>query len=316
MKNQLNKNLIEELNESSNSEFIESINNKVLNLTSNVLNDLSYKSPFVHIDKCVFQAVNEAYLGTFTQLSEFTYFLGIENPQLEFNTKSKKHYLRFLWREFKANFRLGRKKYKKRKSEPVSNAQPASKYSISDVCHDFGEILSNYLSETSLIYEHNNHISIIGQDDFGTGVRINIFFCVYSNEKQTFKIFQERKNKFFACNFGQRFDNLTKKINSCGQMYVDMIKIFNAIYSKAYNKIANQILLESILFDCPDSLFEKENLFNTFINVANYIRISTPNKFASICDQSKSIFDEPLIVKANQQIDFSRIVNMLNSFKY
>ena len=74
MKNLLNKDLIDDLNESNNEEFINKTNELVYSLAASVLNDLSEKSPFIRADKCIFQAVNEAFLGTFTQLSEFSYF--------------------------------------------------------------------------------------------------------------------------------------------------------------------------------------------------------------------------------------------------
>lgn len=314
MKSQLNRELIEDLNESNNKDFIDKINDTVLVLVSNVLNDLSKKSPFVRAEKCVLQAVNEAYLGTFTQLSEFTYFIGVDNPQIEMNTKKIKNFLKFMWREFKANFRLGKKKYKKKKDK-TPTVQELTKYKLSDVSQDFVQILAEYLNETSLIYQFNDHISIIGQDDFGTGVRINIYFCCYEPRSETFKMYKAHKNKFISLTFGSRFDNLNLKIEKVGQQFIDLIKIFNAIYSKTYNKVPNQILLESLIYNCPDILFEKD-LYNTFVNVANYITISNPQTMKSICDTSKSIFEEDLIVKANQQIHFSRIVNMLANFKY
>ncbi len=314
MKNQLNKRLIEDLNESSNKEFIEKINEQVFSLVSATMEDLSKKSPFIRTEKCVLQAVNEAYLGTITQLSEFAYFLGIENPQIEMNTKEIKNYLKFLWREFKANFRLGKKKYKKQKQ--TKSVQPISKYKLSDAISDFVQIISEYLSETSIVYQYFNHVEIIGKDDFGTGVRIKIYFCCYESHTGEFKLYQERKNKFLTISFRSRFQNLNEKIENCGTMFVDMVKIFNAIYSKTFNKIPNQILLESLIFNCPNSLFEQGNLYNTFVNVSNYIRTANPNTFVSICDPNKTIFQEELIFKANQQIEFSKIINMLNEFKY
>lgn len=316
MKNQLNRELIEDLNESNNEEFIKNINDTMLSLVSTVLSDLEQKSPFVKAEKCVFQAVNEAYLATFSQLSEFSYFFGIDNPQIELNTKDAKNWFKFLWREFKANFRLGKKKYKKKKhqtaQEPVLEQK---KYKLSDLKHDFVEIMSNYLSETSIIYEYHNKISIIGKDDFGTNVRINIYFCCFDSRNQVFKMYKENKNKFVSLSFGSRFDNLLLSIekNDC---FVDMIKIFNAIYSKNYNKIPNQILLESLIFNCPKNLFDSNNIYNTFVNVANYIRITNPSSMMSICDTSKTIFQEDLIVKSNQQVEYSKIVRMLDNFKF
>lgn len=316
MKNQLNKELIEDLNESNNAEFIQNTNNTVLTFVSSVLQDFELKSPFVKVEKCVFQAVNEAYLGTFTQLSEFSYFLGIENPQIELNTKEVKNWFKFVWREFKANFRIGKKKYKRKKydsSEPTLT--PQTKYKLSDFKHDFVEILADYLSETSIVYEYNNRISIVGKDDFGTGVKINIYFCCYDSRNQIFKMYKENKNKFFALTFGNRFDNLNIAVEK-NPAFVDMVKIFNAIYSKNYNKVCNQILLESLIFNCPQNLYDYSSVYNTFVNIANYIRLANPQTLVSICDASKNIFEDDLISKGPQQMEFSRVIKMLDNFKY
>lgn len=316
MKNQLNKELIEDLNESNNQEFIQNTNNVVLSYVSSVLQDFESKSPFIKTDKCVFQAVNEAYLGTFTQLSEFSYFLGIENPQIELNTKEVKNWFKFVWKEFKANFRIGRKKYKRKKYDSSdSNIVLQTKYKLSDFKHDFVEILADYLSETSIVYEYNNRISIIGKDDFGTGVRINIYFCCYDSRNQVFKLYKENKNKFFALTFGNRFENLNKAIEN-NPAFVDMVKIFNAIYSKNYNKVPNQVLLESLIYNCPSNLYDKTSVYNTFVNIANYIRLINPKSLVSICDSNKNIFEDDLIAKGSQQMDFSRIIKMLDNFKY
>lgn len=315
MKNLLNRELIEGLNESSNQEFLKKVNDIVFGLVSSAIEDISEKSPFIRGDKCVLVPANEVYLGAFSQLSEYDYFLGIENAQIQMNSKLKKNYLKYIWREFKAAWRLGKKKYKKRKKDAIPVAE-VDKYKISDFRHDLVMKIAERVSESSLIYEFSKHISLIGSEDFGTNVKINIYVCCYEAQSQTFKMFVERKNKFFDIKFGKRFEHLDFKLKTCGNMFVDMVKIFNALYSKRYSRVPNQILIESLLFACPALLFDKKDVYKTFINVANYIRLLDPKSFASICDPSKSIFDEPLIVKSNQQIEFGKIIAMLDDFKY
>ena len=99
-------------------------------------------------------------------------------------------------------------------------------------------------------------------------------------------------------------------------MVVEMIKLINAIYSKAYNKVPNQILVESLVYNCPKLLFDEKDVFKTFVNVINYINLSNPRALCSICDTSKNIFEEPLIIKANEQVEFNRIVSMFGRFSY
>ena len=209
----------------------------------------------------------------------------------------------------------GKKKYKKQKQAKIE--MPAiDKYKISDFRHDLVMKMADRVSESSLIFEQQRRISLIGNEDFGTNVKINIYICCYDSQNRVFKLFNERKNKFFDVNFGKRFEYLDLKIQTSGQMYVNMVKIFNALYAKRYNKIPNQILVESLIFCCPNLLFDKKDVYKTFINVANYIRLCPPKSIASICDASKTIFDEPLIYATNSQVEYSKIISLLDDFKY
>ena len=314
MRNQLNRELIEELNDSNNPEFLDNVNDKIYDLISCVINDISLKSPFIKSDKCFLLPVNELYTGAISQLSEYTYFLGVENPQIELNSKKKSNFWKNLWREFKASWRLGRKKYKKTKIE-VSN-DPITKYNIVDLKHDVVSVIADYLSQSSMVYEYNSHLSIVGIDDFGTNIRINIYVCCYDSHKNVFKLYSQSKNKYFVADFGSRFTNITYKLQKCGQIFIDMIKLINIIYSKNYNKIPNQILVESLLFDCPNVLFDPNDVYKTFVNVANYIRLSNPKSFISICDGKKTIFQDELITKTNSQLEYGKIISMLDNFKY
>lgn len=317
-KTELNKQLIESLNESSNVAFLERVNDVVYNLVSQALSDISEKSAFVRLEKCVLLPVNEIYTGAVGQLSTFDYFLGIENPQIELNTKSRKNFWKYAWREFKASWRLGRKKYKKSKKikEESVSTDKIEKYQLSDFRHDVLSAMAEYLGETTVLYEHMRNISIIGREDFGTNVKINIFVGVYDSAKDSYKLYSESKNKYFELQFGNRYANLDLKKEMCGENFVDMLKIFNAIYSKTYNRIPNQVLLESLLWRCPNLLFKQGETFQTFVNVANFIRLADPKDFKSICDESKTIFQEKLILGAGKQVEFGKIINMLDNFKY
>ncbi len=317
MKNLLNKDLIEGLNASSNQDFQEKVNTLVFQLVNSVIEDLSEKSPFIQADKCVIFPANEVYLGTFSQLSEYDYFLGIDNLQIQMNSKLRKNHLKYIWREFKANWRIGRKKkYKKRKDELIAPLGEVGKYKISDFRHDIVSTLAEKLSESSLIYENSNSISLVGSEDFGSNVRINIYIGCFETQTKIFKLFIERKNKFFDVNFGKRFEILDFKVQTCGRMFVNMIKIFNALYAKRYNRVPHQVLVESMICACPEILFDKRDVYKSFVNVANYVRLVDPKSINSICDTSKTIFDDPIITKTGQQVEYSKIISMLDDYKY
>lgn len=318
MKSLLNREIIEGLNESSNGLFAENVTNTVFSLVSQAVEQIALKSPFVQLEKCNIVPVNEIYIGAFSQLSEYDYFLGIENTQIEFNSKVKKNWWKYLWREFRASWRIGRKKkYKKKKNqEVVKTPVTIEKYKLSDFRRDLMYRLADQVTETSMVYEFPYYVSLIGSDDFGTGVKINIYVTIYESSTGTYKLYKESKNKFIDVNFGKRFDNLEKKYAECGEMFISTAKIFNALFSKVYDKIPNQIVLESLLVNCPNSLYDQNDVYKTFVNVANYIRIKNPKSFASVCDPNKSMFDDPLVFRTNAQVDYGKIVNMLDRFKY
>ncbi len=320
MKNQLNRELITGLDESSNDEFLTRTNDLVYDIVASAVSDISFKSPFVRLDKCSLIPANEIVTGAVSQLSEYTYFLGVDNTQIELNSKNKKHFWKFIWREFRASWRISnKKKYKKQKKNTNPNEiqiKEIEKYGIGDFKHDLMLKVADYLQESSIVYEFPRYISLIGNEDFGTNVKVNIFVCSYDSKRNVYKLFKENRNKFFEVDFGKRLENIEAKIKSCGGAYLSMMRIFNALYSKSYNKIPNQILLESLIYNCPDALFNNEDVYKTFINVANFIRMTIPQKFVSICDETKKIFDEPLIIESSSQIDFGKIINMLDRFQY
>lgn len=318
MKSLLNREIIEGLNESCNGLFAENVTNTVFSLVSQAIEQISIKSPFVQVEKCNIVPANEVFMGAFSQLSEYDYFLGVENTQIEFNSKVKKNWWKYIWREFRASWRISRKKkYKKKKNQgAVKTPVMVEKYKLSDLRRDLMYRLADQVTETSIVYEFPYCVSLVGSDDFGTGVKINIYVAIYDSAKDTYKLYKESKNKFIEVCFGDRFEKLQDKYNKCGEMFVNMAKIFNALYSKVYDKIPNQIVLESLLVNCPDSLYDPSDVYKTFVNVANYIRIRTPRSFTSVCDSNKSMFDDPLVTRTNAAIDFGKIVNMLERFKY
>ena len=316
MKVQIDKDLIEGLNESSNRHYAENVNSLVYELVANAVRDISEISPFVNPEKCILVPANEAATGAFSQLSEYDYFLGIENKQIELNSKTRKNFWKYVWREFRASWRIGRKKYKKEKKNAPPKLESIDKYKLSDFKHDLTRKMADYLSETTLLFNTSSGVSIVGKEDFGTNTKINIYVCCFDSKNDTFKLFNQTKNKYFDVCFGERFENLDEKEKATNGQFVDMLKILNALYAKNYNKIPNQILLESLLYNVPTKLYCQEDIYRTFVNVSNYLRISNPKNFVSICGGEKTIFEEPLIVKSNSQVDFGKIITMLDNYKY
>ncbi len=319
MKAELNRELIESLNESSNENFAETLNNTVYGVVYQSLEQLCEKSPLVKMEKCVFTPVDEIFLGSFCQRSQYNYFLGVDNPQIAYNSKKARNWWAYVWKTFKESWRIGRKKKKKRKvvekNEEIK-AISVDKYNINDFKRDLFNRIANNISQTSMVYDYSDHISLVGNDDFGFGVKVNIFVCYYDSKTEVFKMFRESRNNFVDYAFKNRFKNLEDKVSRCGKSFVDMAKLINSIYSKTYNVIPNQVIVESLLFSCPDLLFDNDDVYKTFVNIANYIRMMSINSFVSICDENLPLGKEKLISLTNSQADYSRIVSMLDKYKY
>ena len=315
MKRDLSKDLIEGLRDSTNLEFVNNLNFTVFSLVDQALKDLSNKSSFIQPEKAYFMPVNEIYTGATTSQSAYAYFLGIANTEIELNSTDKKHFFKNFWKRIVRAWKMSKKKKKKRKKieERTLSVVTKEKYTIDDLRNDFVYYLSNLISTSSIIYEYEDHIMVVGKEDFGTNVKINIYITMYDEKNGVFKMYNGRKNRYYDVDLNERFKNLANKMESC-ENFVNMIKIYNSIYSRAYSKVPNQILIESLVYNCPAVLFEHD-VYQTFLNVSNYIRMIDVDALRSICDNTKSIFKEKLIIDAGAQVEFAKLIRVLDSYK-
>ena len=315
MKRDLSKDLIEGLRDSTNLEFVNNLNFTVFSLVDQALKDLSNKSSFIQPEKAYFMPVNEIYTGATTSQSAYAYFLGIANTEIELNSTDKKHLFKNFWKRIVRAWKMSKKKKKKKKKieERSLTVVTKEKYTIDDLKNDFVFYLSNLISTSSIIYEYEDHIMVVGKEDFGTNVKINIYITMYDEKNGVFKMYNGRKNRYYDVDLNERFKNLANKMESC-ENFVNMIKIYNSIYSRAYSKVPNQILIESLVYNCPAVLFEHD-VYQTFLNVSNYIRMIDVDALRSICDNSKSIFKEKLIIDAGAQVEFSKLIRILDNYK-
>lgn len=313
MTNVLSRDLIEGLRDSTSIKQIDKTNELVYGLMNEVLTSLAEKSAFIIPGKTVLQPVNEVYLRAICSKSEYNYFLGIQNKEIELNSLTKKHYFKNLWGDIKRAWRFSRKKRKKQKISEVTKVT-SHNYTIENLKSDIVAEISNYVTASTIIYEYKRYISIVGKDDFGPNVKINIYVCLYDEKTNTYMLYNSKKNRFYNVNFKDRFSNLEEKVTACGENFVNMVKVYNSIYARKYDKLPNQILIESLLCACPDKLYVSD-LYQTFINVSNYIRLTDATNIRSVTDNGKSIFDDNLITDGNSQVDYVYLTRILDSYR-
>ena len=289
----LTRELIESILRVSNQDYVQATQEKVRGLVSLAVESLSTQIPYVNFNNVIFEPVNEALSGGFTDNSVFEFFLGVDNPQLEINTMRNDIWNRVKNRVITAwkNRNDGKKRRKKKsKEEKIKyNEFNPEHYNLSSLAKDMMLTMANYLSETSLIFSQGNSIKIIGKDDFGSNTQIFIHFTLYNEE--FYRYYINHKRGFYKFNNQLRIAAINNKYNKVGQSYIDMIKVFNTLYFNINHKIPNQIFIESLLYNCPDELYVSKP-YDAFIKILNYLSMANTKDFKSIVNPDKTIFTD------------------------
>lgn len=294
----LSKNLINSIASQNNEVYIEKTQSLVKEIVSASITNLTEKISYVTDKNVVLQPVNELLSGAFCDNSQFIYFLGIENAQLEINTSKSTDF----WRNFLQRFKTAwanrkkkksrRKKKKKTEEKEIQNPQDMAKYSIYSLTADFQQALANQVSETTIIYLNSNQISIVGKDDFGANTKIKIYLVNYNSE--VFRYYAGKKKGFIDININNRCNALNLKIEKTGEEFITILKIFNMLFYNSNNRLPNQVFMESILYSVPDELFKGEDIYGIFVKIVNFLSIKTIKNISSINNPAKTIFTDEI----------------------
>ncbi len=312
----ISKQLIESIAEMDNSEFVNDVEEKINSLVYLAVDDMSKSIPYVDVDKCVLQPVNEIFNGAITPESEFVYFLGFSSPQIEMNClqyndfwKKLKDRLLYAWNESKkSKKKKSRKKIEEAPKETVYEFND-TRYNLEMLKADLQKAFVKNLTMTSIVYNYDNFIRIIGRDEFGIRTQIIIYPCLI--EGNNFKFFINRKKGFYSINFEKRTELFIDKTSRVGDVFVKMIKIFNTLFRNSARTyiMPNQIFIESLLYNTPDELFDGENIYDTFIKIVNFLNMTDINDFKSILDPNLTISQDK--TTKNNQMIFLRFLRTL-----
>ncbi len=318
MKNTLSKQLIDGIVRNDNTDFVDSVDGKVEQLVRESINDLSKMISYVNTKNVVLQPANELLNGAMTDNSNFVYFLGVDNVQIDLNTRKSAKF----WKDLKdriiyawyarGSTKRAQKRLKKA-SEKLDKKQISfdpSKYNIFDLAADLQQTFSKYLTKTSLIYMEGNRLRIVGKEDFGSNTQIIIYITIFDGEK--FKYFRGRKEGYLDLDFSKRINALNEKIEKVGNVYIDLIKVYNVLYFETNNMIPNQIFVESLLWNVPDELFDDSDAYKTFVKIVNFFTIKSIKNFKSIASNQPLFNDK---VCGNCAFGHSKLLNKLNELK-
>lgn len=272
--------------------------NRAYNIISDVLEkaigNIKQRNPYIS-DYDLFVA-NEIFSGREYYASSLDLFVVFDAVQIELNTTPKTENLflkslKLFWTTFKDNFRIFRSKKKKVNSEIKKIQEKAldlDNYDSKMLYSDLSIEIAQYLYNKTEILVNKNSITIIGDEELG--IQVNIY-PVFKMEDDKYKMYNS--NQPFIIDFKDRFFNVGDMNSLTMDMFNTQIRIFNNLYWNVLRQKPNQIFIESLLFYCPIELY-KDDILQTTINLINFIKNSTMQNIASICDPSISVFKDKL----------------------
>ena len=314
----ISKSFVNSIANKGNYEYVDNINKKIIDLFSSSIELLSKEISYVSIDNVVLQPANELLTDAMIDNSSFTYFLGINNAQLEMNTTNKiklwdkfKNALKYFWNNRKF-FKKRKKKKRKKKDENAIPEKEFSfdpmKYNIYNLTQDLQDTLIKFLPETVVVYAKNNLLQIIGKEEFGSNTLINVYVVNYDGN--IFKYYVGKKNKkFIDVDFESRISLINSKVDLTNENFIKMIKVLNAIYYNVNKVFPNQVFIESILASCPNEFFDGEDIYNVFIKIINHLSIKPIAEIKSINNPNKTILKDE--VCGNNVYGFSKMMNSI-----
>lgn len=314
MKETFDAKFIENIIANNNFEFIETLQEKVANLLSLAIEELSQRVPFISLENTILQPVNETFNGAFTPMSKYVYFLGINSPQLEVNSLNrsinfKKLRQRFVqaWYDTKRRKSKRRKKKEEEESHRYSEFEPG-KYGLENLRRDLQLAMVKNLSVTSIVYNTSDRLIIQGKDDFSSVAQIEIIPVIYDGE--IFKYFISKRKGFLPVNIEERLINFNIKSEIVGENFYNVLKIFNNLFKNITKENVNQIFVESLLYNVPNDLFVGDDVYQVVVNIINYLSMTDVSKFVSIENKKENIFKSKLT--GNSAALFNRFMKNLN----
>ena len=297
---------------SINPQYVDQAYEYICNIMDNAFDFMCKKRAVV--TEYSYEIVNECVTYSENQNSSLDIFVKVKSPQLELGVlKLNNNYFKKFFNKVKWAWNSSKKQKKKRKwffkksskeQEPKENLinLDSEKYNIKQFKIDYMNTLANYLSEETKLFVNNFGITILAEEEIG--MNINLYFAFNNGEK--YKLFNQSLYKLIEVDFGSRLQNIELKNKSTNNNFTAMLRIFNGLYENVMEQHLNQILIESLLFECPDELYTGST-YNMFLKIFNYIKINEMQKFHSITNQNILVFQDNLVT--TKVSDFLKFLN-------
>lgn len=293
-----NKEYIESFAQPLDNSQLETFQSHICEILNDCTVQLQKKS--VNIAEFGILFVGDSVAGCEVQDSQMDIFLVIKSPKLEFSTvkivnnwyKKFVKKLKYAWQHRKDNKKLSRRERRKRKKElekQVQNPIIDEKYNIEDFIVDYQKELAGYFLPTTYIRKNNICLNIFGKEDLI--MPVNVYLTL--NNNNNIKLFDAKRYKFITIDFKERYLNVGKKIDETNSLFRDILRIYNALYINIMEEKPNIVLLESMIFNCPNNLFT-DDIYQSFLNTANYLFVTSIFQLKSICDENVKLVNENL----------------------
>lgn len=289
------KEKIDLLSKEVNLTNISNVYNMIDEFMLDIINIVAKTAP-ISSKEYEFFAVNELTSGAITVTSDIDYILAITAPQIEINTlKLEKKFYKVIFDKVKFAWANRKSKIKKRrKLKQIETPKFESRYNAESLRKDLFNQLRYYFTDKTTLLNLNNRISILSKDELG--YNINIYICL-KGENNQYKLYDSAKNKFIHIDFHNRYNNIDTKCIETSERMIDLMRVYNSLYYNIMQYNANQLLIESIMYNIPNSIYEETNNYLLFIKSINFLSLVNFDTFQSICDLDKLMVEDDLITK-------------------
>ena len=303
---------IETLSQQINPNYVDNLFSYITDILSLSLDAINNKKPII-LDYS-FKIVNECSTYAETQNSTLDLFVQIKSPILELSciNLNKNYFKKFCnkvsiaWSEYKQEKKSNKRKKKNKQKLLKQNEKviQKQKFTVQNFKFMLMEELSKNLTNNTFISITPYGLTLVGEKELG--MPVNLYITFINNNKCT--MFNTNTLKLINIDFGNRYANIDKKNNETNNSFMTMTRIFNGLYANIMNEPLNQILIESILYNCPNNLFVGSN-YEIFLKIVNYINLSLSKYNISITDENKKIYQEQLTL--NELINFNKFLKIL-----
>ncbi len=312
----LDKNYIEQLSQPINPIYSQNVFNYVCEKFDFALKDIIKQSPV--ISNYDFKIVNECATQTQTQSSSLDIFLSIKSPKLEMSViKLNKNIFKKFFNKIKIAYLESKeeKKQKKRKRKTKQNSDnnillkktnyTYEQYNINDFKKDLLQNLVKYFSNETILFITKYGITLESKNELG--MTVNVYIIIENGKK--YKIFNSESYKLTTIDFGERLSNFDVKNYETNYNYQKAIRLFNSLYVNIMNYSINQIYIESLLYSCPNKLFEGST-YEMFLKILNYITIESNLNCKSITNENINVLNDNLAII--NLYDFNKFLKILS----